>query len=284
MFVYSSVSTNKIAKIAIMEIKQILDKRCPNIVEIIGKDKIKFWSKVDLKYNSRLAFIKNELNNKRDVSIRKSIIDNLIASKDERNEAEAFLKEIDFRIGRVYEDFKRDNKLIDKFRHILQQLILTEIKDSKSIDRVGEIFAIDYIVLKKQLKIIELESKLENGKHLDCLVKSIDSDKIMFFDFLSINIDTCKVESQEGLSKLLIHRIVTKYEDKVKNIEKLNIPFKVFPILWLEIDLLRKYHSFLSESESILNTDFYVLTGIENITDENFQYKFGTINELNYWF
>lgn len=39
----------------------------------------------------------------------------------------------------------------------------------------------------------------------------------------------------------------------------------------------------LLDSETILNTEFYILKGIENITDKKFNYLFGTVDELKYW-
>ena len=198
-----------------MRMKHIIDNICPNIVTIIGEKK-KFWSKTENVYQKRLGYIKNEINKNKDISLRKSFIDNLIASKYEKNESLAFMREIDSRVKTIYDNFKNDKNLIDKFRQILEQLILPEEKESKSYDRIAEIFSIEYLISKKQLQIIQLEYKLDNGKQIDCLLKNIQNGINLLIDFYSINVDTNKVETPELFGKFLAERIIKKYLSKIK--------------------------------------------------------------------
>lgn len=263
-----------------MKVLQILNSNCPNIVSIVGNND-KFWSKVESRYLQRLAFLQTSIQEKNYLSIRKTLIDNIILFKSERNKLSAFLHDIDFKVKTIYDNFSSNKTKVDKLRPILKQIILTDFKESKSYDRIAEIYAIHYLISRKKIKIIELEYKLTNRKNIDCLVQNVENGEYILLDFVSIN--SSKVETPEKFGRWLADKIVLKYTQKTCNLVKLDYPFRVFPILWLEDKILKDNFDLLVDSETNLNTEFYILRGIENITDNKYHYIFGSIDELKYW-
>ena len=265
-----------------MKILQIIKSNCPNIVSIIG-GKVKFWSKVESGYLQRLALIQASIQEKNYISIRKTLIDNIILFKSERDKLSAFLRDIDFKVKTIYDNFSNNKTKVKELRIILKELILTDFKDSKSYDRIAEIYAINYLLSRKKIKIIELEYSLSNGKHIDCLIQNVENGENVLLDFVSINVDSSKVETPEKFGKFLADRIVKKYTEKTCNLKTLDYRFRVFPILWLEDRILKENFDLLVNSETNLNTEFYLLRGIENITEKKYHYLFGSIDELKYW-
>lgn len=263
-------------------IPTILRISCPNIITIIG-DKTKFWSKVEIAYSKRIDYIKKAIQDENYISLRKSFIDHLFLFKEDRDKSIAFLKDIDLKAKSIYDHLSNSKSNIDKLRSILEQLVLPETEDSKSNDRIAEIYAIDYLLSRKNIRIIELEYGLSNGKHIDCLIQNTDNNETVLVDFFSIIIDSSKVENSEKLGNFLISRIIKKYKTKTSNLKTLDCRFRVFPILWVDNIVLKENLDFLVDSESIINTEFCMLKGIENITEKKYHYVFGTIDELKYW-
>ena len=248
---------------------------------IIGTKK-KFWSQVELKYLQRLVFIKRLIQDENYKLVRTSFIDNLIFFKAEKDKLTSFLHDIDISVKTLYDNFYESKSKVDKLRSILMQLILPIIEDSKAYDRIAEIYAINYLLCQKRIKIIELEYGLSNGKHIDCLIQNIENGENILLDFLSINVESNKVENQEKFGEFLIYRIKKKYTEKMFGLQALDYRFKVFPILWIEDKILKENFDFLFDSETILNTNFYMLRGIENITENKFHTVFGPIDEFKY--
>lgn len=262
-------------------IQQMLKNKCPNIVTIIG-EKAKFWSQVELTYLQRIEFIKGEIKDKNYITIRKSLIDDIILFKSERIKLTAFLFDIDLKVKTIYDNFYNNKRNVDKLRSILQQLVLPEKENPKSYDRIAEIYAIEYLLTRKHLKIVELEHGLSNGKHADCLIQVDENGEYLLLDFFSINVDTCRVESPEKFGKYLVDRIIKKYKSKTCNLQTLDYPFRLLPILWLEDKILKDNFDMLVDSETNLNTEFFTLRGIENITERKYHTLFGPISDFKY--
>jgi len=265
-----------------MKIQQLLEVNCPNIVTIIGK-KVKFWSKVELRYLQRLNFIEELVQEKNYRSLRITLIDNLILFKSEREKLTAFLHDIDVIVKAINDNFYGCKTKIDKLRYILEQLILPEIESPKSYDRIAEIYAINYLLSQKRIRIIELEYRLSNGKHIDCLIQNIENGENFLLDFISINVDGSKVETSEKFGKWLTDKVIKKYSEKTINLKLLDYQFKVFPILWIENKILKENLELFEDSETNFNTEFYFLRGIENITENKYHTMFGSIKEMKYW-
>jgi hypothetical protein len=259
---------------------QIIKSKCPNIASIIGYNP-RFWSKVESAYTQRLKLIKTSIEEGNYITVRKSLIDDMILFKKERPKLDALLSDIDLKSKTIYNSIQSDKKNVDKLRSILKELIIPEEKDSKSYDRVAEIYAIEYLLSRKNLKLIELEYKLTNGKRADCLIQNAENHEYVLYDFFSINIDTSKVEDIDNFGKLLVNRIISKYRSKTIDIET-QYPFRLLPILWIENIILKEYFDFLVDSETLLNTEFFMLRGIYNITDNQFLTLFGPIRDFKY--
>ncbi|MBI9055980.1 MAG: hypothetical protein JEY96_19315 [Bacteroidales bacterium] len=258
------------------EIQFILSSYCPDIVDIIGEKK-KFWKKVRLKYLDRLSLIKNVTLEKKSYISRRSFLDNLISSKNESDESKAFMLDINYRVKNIYREISSKKELLDKLRSILEQLILPEIDEPKSYDRVGEIYALDYIISLENIEILEMEYKLENGKRIDCLLLNKGKNKKFLIDFLSINIDPEKVESSDGLTKLLLNRILPKYKQKTINLKTIDYSFKVLPIIWIEPELIEKYIGLFKESRTAINEEICTLIMFKSVTDNKYYFTFGQV-------
>lgn len=258
------------------EIQLILYNYCPDVVNIIGEKK-KFWKKVMTRYLDRLFLINNVVIERKSYISRRSFLDNLIFSKKESNESNNFMFDINERVKRIFKKIGSNKKLLDKLRSILEQLILPEIDEPKSYDRVGEIYALDYIISMENVEIIEMEFKLSNGKKADCLFLNKENQRKFLIDFVSINIDAEKVESSDSLANFLIKRIIRKYEQKTINLKAIDYEFRILPIIWTEPELIQKYNELFRESYSRINEEFCTLKSYKSVSDNKFYFTFGQV-------
>lgn len=262
-------------------IVQIIKSKCPNVVAIIG-NKLKFWSSVESVYMERLEFIKKSIAEGNYIKLRKSLIDDMILFRKERTKLNAFLNDIDLKAKTIYESVLNDRKKVDKLRYILEQLILPEKVEPKSYDRIAEIYAIDYLLSRNHLELKDLEYNLTNGRQIDCLFQNTNTQEYILIDFVSINVDTDKVESAEKFAKFLANKLLNKYLYKTADLRTPHYPIRLLPVLWLEEKIFKEYFDLLVASETALNTEFFMLRGIHNVTDKKYQTIFGTISDFKY--
>lgn len=258
--------------------KNILSTYCPNIVLIIG-DKHKYWQDVNSKYLERLSFIKNEVKEHQSVTIRRSIIDNIIESRKQK-EPKEFLSDIDTKVKFINSKIENNKNLVDKLKRILQELIIPEKEESKSYDRVAEIYSIHYLLNLEVFQIVDMEYQLSNGKCIDCLIKEKSTGAHLLLDFVSIYADSSKIESDEKLVKLLAHRISRKYMKKTENLDSLPYNFRIFPIVWTEQHIINKYYDVFCNTSTEFSEEIFSLIGIQNITEDKYYYKFGPISKI----
>jgi len=264
-----------------INIIHLIKHKCPNISNIIGT-KNQYWTNVQKVYIQRLEYIKHSAIVGNHNFFWKSIIDDMILFKKERTKLDSFLSDIDSKVKSIYDNICNDKKKVDKLRKILEQLILPQESESKSYDRIAEIYAINYLISQRHLKIIELEFLLQNRKRMDCLIQDTQNNGYLLIDIFSIKIDSSKVESSDNFLKFLSRKILNKYLDKTNNLDSCIYPIRVFPVLWIDQNFSKDYFDHLIDCETEINTEFYMIRGIHNITEDKYQTIFGTIKDLKY--
>lgn len=237
---------------------------CPFMNQLLSQDK-EFWERVYYKYIKKLNYLKSELRQNKSVETKKTFIDYLLEYRLGNHESIHLLKEIDNRANNVYNNLPFN--LQNKFKTVLRELIENfDNKQSKSFDRIAEIFSLHFIMDLKELEIIDLEYPLPNKKSIDCLLFDKKLNKEILIDFYSIHTRVEKIESSELFIKFLIKRITDKFKVKTENIGENDLinKIRILPIIWSDLDILIKYKDIFVESNTIINEEFFTLYGIRN--------------------
>ncbi|MBL6447625.1 hypothetical protein JMN32_15005 [Fulvivirga sp. 29W222] len=146
------------------------------------------------------------------------VIDNRIGSARELKVAHSLLGQLNGEVQKLLDILSQNSISTNQLKGQMDGLF--RLNDAKYLDKVGELLSTNYILENyDHFKLLQLEFKHE--RHLG--KRSKDSDLLLFdktlnrkvlVDILNINLDHKKIESEEGLSEILSHRIENKAFDK----------------------------------------------------------------------
>lgn len=150
-------------------------------------------------------------------------------------------------------------KLLRKFKPIVHDLLGNfDEKESRYLDKFGELAVIQHILSNKDFTILDIEKRFSNNKSMDLEIEF--NGKIFYVEIFSVRFDMQRVNSQEDIKKFLTNRIEKKLLDKLKHLtqeEAANIYF--IPVLYNLNDSINQYESIFTNKyfQSLRVLDFY---------------------------
>ncbi len=257
----------------------ILKGFCPTICELIGV-KNKFWNRISNNYQNRIKFLKDEVEKKGHKTFSKIFLDNWLLNKLGNNESIEFLKYIDNLVFQIKQQIP--NELYGKLRRIVEQIIENfDNNDGKrSYNSIGEIFVIDFY-LKKNYSLGGIEVNLPKMKPIDFLFKNNFTNEYILIEVLNFHPKDNKIESRDGLITYFKKHYLDKYKDKSKGNVKsgLGYDMKLFPIIWIDLDIIKKYSDFFCNTGTDISEEIHIVQGLI-IDEKNYQYILTPLSKL----
>jgi hypothetical protein len=153
--------------------------------------------------------------------------------------------------------------------------------DSKYLNFVGEIAVLNNLIKSNQYNLIDVETKVLNGKSIDFKLSNKRNNENVFVEVLNIHINSNKVESDENkIKKFLETRINRKYTEKTSNLLP-SFKLNIVPVIWGSAKVLEIYSSFF-RSNSLETPYSTEPVSFLTFTDDSGYYlhKFGRISQL----
>lgn len=246
----------------------------PQLLEIIpaGSDEDKL---IQEKFLSRLQHIDNTIRANACFRSEYTFFDAVFDSVENNESAQALLNFINDCIGTVKGSGK-DKKV----REIVKDMVVNfEQKNNTSrfYSRVGELAGLRKILRISVLKLIDIETKLSNGKSVDVVINDGKID--IFCDFVSINIDLQKAESNDDMYRFIRMRIAKKFQEKFEGLGK---EFRgrtaIIPIVWCsDLKGLKQYQIALEQFISDYKNQVFHFYGLVYIKEKR-RYYFESIS------
>ena len=144
-------------------------------------------------------------------------------------------------------------ELVNQLKRQLRDLF--KINGAKYLDKCGELFSAIYLIKKYtnyELKALEYKFEKEinpkESKNADLVFNERGTNNLILVDIYNLNLDCEEIENEEGLSKLLIHRLSKKRNEKRFDSDFVKNNFHraiLQPFIWImDIDTIIKYKTF----------------------------------------
>jgi len=180
-------------------------------------------------------------------------VDSEIGTARERELSHKFLSLLNDSVKIFFELVNGDPTLIEQLKSQLNNLF--RVNGYKYMDKIGELLSTNYLIKKyHDHKLIALEFEFEkpirpkNSKDTDLLFRQNGTNNRCLIEIFNLNLDYEKIESEEGLAKLLNYRLGKKSREKHLDTDfvKKNFHQAVLqPFIWIfDINTINKYAEF----------------------------------------
>jgi len=156
-------------------------------------------------------------------------------------------------IKEYYALVHHDPKLINQLKQQLRDLF--NVNGAKYLEKYSELLSTIYLIKKlTNHKLIALQYKFEkeinpkNSTDADLVFCENNTNNLILIDVFNLDLDYKRIENEEGLSKLLIHRLSNKRNTKRFDSDFVKVNFQAAvlqPFIWImDIETIIKYKSF----------------------------------------
>jgi hypothetical protein len=219
-------------------VKENLEEAIPSLAALVNGEKFP-WDKIDGLFNAkideRLAEGKGET-----FTVEACIYDVIIAARGQKPQAVRLLR---FLNG-LFEDLTVTLQAAEKplIKHTIRQML--ESLDSKYLNFVGELAALNRLLKSGNYRLAGIEDKMPNGKFIDFKLKLVGQDKFQLVEVFNIQLDSSRViDDAELIRKRLMHKLSKKIEDKKARLSS-NVSFCLIPIIWGGWEDIKVYGEF----------------------------------------
>ena len=255
----------------------ILKRYMPTIY-ILFSERPKFKEAIAKSYELRLQTIQKALAERGLFSARTTMFDLLRNAAEDNQIIVEYLAFIDRTVeGLLLKvDATKRSQIVDL---VLKMFLSFNEYDSQSKNHFAEIASLAKLLSDSSIRLLQIERKLTNGKSLDFAVEK--EGKEVLVEVFNIDFNLEKIESVDGFSKLLHHRIEKKLEDKLEGLtdtEEILSKFVLVPVLWGEIKSLGEYAKSLdSLNEYKIITPFMMVAQYKGLSG-NIVFDFQTVS------
>lgn len=256
-------------------VKENLRIFIPALVNLVDEKDFP-WKKIDNLFTQKIKDRIAESNGET-FKVEASIYDIIVEAKKQNLTAIGLL---DF-LNKLFEELTdnletREKRLIKS--NVKQMLISL---DSKYLNFLGEIAALNNLIKSKAYRLITIEEKISNGKSIDFKLRDIKTQKPILVEIVNIHLDSDKVENNpEAIRAFLTKKLTKKIESKTTNLAN-KIQFYLIPVIWGSSKDIKIYSDFFkSNSLNLLD----VLEPISYLTYSDttgyYEHYFQTISKL----
>jgi hypothetical protein len=165
-----------------------------------------------------------------------SFIELLLFAEEQRIEGTEFVKFVENSINEIIQSNKSTASFIRKNIHDM----LTAIDDgARYRDYLSEIVVLATLLKNENIKLVQVEKKLINGKKADfcILVNGVEN----IIDVFSIDCEINRIKTDEDLITFIYHRAIEKLKKKQVDINNENL--QLIPIIWGNIEEIVKFET-----------------------------------------
>ena len=215
-------------------IKQVLISLIPYMTHLRTRD----WERIKKSYKKRLEMLKEG------VIPPKSVIDLAVAAihPDQEHPCAQHYKCWLLGLNKAIEDaiaYSSYNKQIAKQIEGKIVALLTTVEATTDLNSdfkntLNELLVFNFLCNCENIEVVQIETKLENGKSIDYVVwHKVDNKRIGYEVVTLQNVNPEKQDDNESMKVFLNARLEQKYKDKTKELSEIEDldDLRIFPII-----------------------------------------------------
>ena len=261
----------------INHVKYNINTYLPGLIKLIGNDNDFGWQKIDSQFTAlidkRIEDSKGE-----SMTIPSTIFDIIIAARKQNPSAILLLNYF----NNLFYDL--GNRLSEDEKQLVRPTIknMLKSKDNRYFEFLSELAVLNNLTKTEKYILEKVETRLENGKSIDFLLKEKTSNNLKLIEVYNIHLAPDKVSNEnQMIEKFIHHRINNKIADKTKGI--VGKDFFVIPVLHGPIQSLMTFSGFFLKNKLKIKgvAEPLAYLTISNV-DGSYYHRFGRISAMFY--